>query len=394
MRRASFPGIALLFILCSASAFAAQITEPAFLPLSPQVMGQGGSYIADAQGYDAFFYNPAGFSRSNGAFTLTSSSTWVYARPDLLISQIAQNLAGTQTSSSLLNFINSQATTGGIGIGSSLGIGYVGGGFGLGAVLIFDSSLYGPTLLGVTGDLTATLGFIGGFSLPFDLGGGRKIYVGADIRPMIRIHAPVSNSTSVAVLNALTSGGDIGSALSGAATVYGSAIGLDVGAMAELGWFSLGLSVRDLGGTQFNYSTNTFGAVTGSLASRLSLPSGRSVNDTYAIPMDVGFGLAFHPDLGPTSLFFDPLLSFDMNNIIGAIDGSADFWTLLHAGTEIRLMNLFTIRGGVNQGYLTLGAGLKVLIFDMNMAIFSQELGAHIGDRPAAGMTFSLDCRI
>jgi hypothetical protein len=393
MRRVVFIAlVALLFRAGAASA--AQIDEAPFLPLSPAVMGQGGSFIADAHGYDAFFYNPAGYSRGNGAFTLTSTSTWVYARPDLLISQIVQNLAGTQTSSSLLNFINSQATTGGIGLGSSLGIGYVGEGFGLGTVLILDSSLYGQTLLGVTGDLTATLGFIGGFSVPLDLGGGNKLHVGADIRPMIRIHTPVANSIAVSVLSALTSGGDIGAALNGATTVYGSAIGLDLGAIAELGWFSLGLSIRDVGGTQFNYTTNTFGSVTGNLASHLSLPSGNSVNDVYVIPMDVGIGFTFHPDLGQASLFFDPRLSFDMRNIIGAIDGSVDFWTLLHAGTEIRLMNLFTVRGGINQGYLTAGAGLQFLIFDVNMAIFTQELGIHLGDRPAAGIAFSLDLRI
>ena len=385
---------AVSIILCSASAFGAQFTEPPFLPLSPEVMGRGGSSIADAQGFDAFFYNPAGFSRGNGAFTLASSTTWIYARPDLLISQVAQNIVGTQSSSSFLNFINSQVTTGGLGIGSSLGIGYVGQGFGLGAVLILDSSMYGQTLLGVTGDLTATLGFIGGFSLPFDLGGGMKIHVGVDIRPMIRMHTPVSNGTAIAVLNALTSGGDIGSALSSAATVYGSGIGLDFGVIAELGWLSLGLSIRDLGGTQFNYALNTFGGVTGSLASHGSFPSGSSISDTYVIPMNVGLGFAFHPDLGSTGLFFDPTLSFDMQNILGAIDGSADFWTLLHAGTEIRLMNLFAIRGGINQGYLTAGGGIKVLIFDMNMAIFTQELGAYLGDRPAAGMTFDLNIRI
>ena len=30
----------------------------------------------------------------------------------------------------------------------------------------------------------------------------------------------------------------------------------------------------------------------------------------------------------------------------------------------------------------------------MNMAIFTQELGAYLGDRPAAGMTFDLNIRI
>jgi hypothetical protein len=390
--RASYLAAAIVFLL-SAPAFAAQYDEEPFIPLSPVVMGQGGSYIASAQGYNAFFYNPAGFSRGNGAFTLTSSSSWIYSRPDLFLSQVAQSIVGTQTQTSFLNFINSQVTTGGLGAGSSIGIGYVGGGFGLGTALIIDSMLYGPTLLGVTGDLTATLGFIGGLSLPFDVG-GVKIHVGADIRPMIRIHTPISNSSAISVLTALTSGGNVFSALNSAKAYYGSGIGLDLGAIAELGWFSIGLSIKDVGGTQFNYSSNTFGTVTSTLGSQGNFPSGSPVSDTYVIPMDVGIGVAFHPDLGRTNLFFDPTFSFDMRNIVGAIDGSADFWTLLHAGTEIRLMNMFTVRAGLNQGYLTVGGGMKVFFLDMNMAIFTQELGAHLGDRPNAGMTVSTDIRI
>jgi len=211
---------------------------------------------------------------------------------------------------------------------------------------------------------------------------------------MIRIHTPISNSNALSVLTALTSGGDVGAALSSAAALYGSAIGLDLGAIAELGWFSIGLSIRDLGGTQFNYTSNSFGSVTGNLASFGGFPPGSSPSNTYVIPMDVGVGFSFHPDLGRANDFLDPSISFDMQNIIGAINGTADFWTLLHAGTEIRLMNVLTFRGGVNQGYLTVGAGVKLLIFDWNMAVFTQELGAHLGDRPECGMTFGLDLRI
>ena len=109
----------LIILLCSTTAFAAQINEEPFLPLSPAIMGQGGSFIADAQGYNAFFYNPAGFSRGSGAFTLASSSTWIYARPDMLITQIVQAATGSQSQSSLVNFINTQVTTGGLGVGSS-----------------------------------------------------------------------------------------------------------------------------------------------------------------------------------------------------------------------------------------------------------------------------------
>lgn len=391
MQRAFLSVVAMLLLLCR-PAFATQYDEEPFVPLSPVVIAEGGSFIANAQGYNAFFYNPAGFSRGSGVFTL-SSSTWIYSRPDLLASQIFQAVVGTQSSGSLLNFVNSQVTTGGLGAGSSIGIGYVGDGFGLGTALIVDSMLYGPTLLGVTGDLTATLGFIGGVSLPFDVGGGVKLHVGADVRPMIRIHAPISNGTAISILSALTTGGDLLSALNSSTAYYGSGIGLDLGAIAELGWFSLGLSIRDLGGTQFNYASNTFGAVTHSLASQAGFPSGSSVSDTYVIPMDVGLGFAVRPDLGRGNLFFDPVISFDMRDIIGAIDGSADFWTLLHAGAEIRLLSMFTVRAGLNQGYLTFGGGVKVWFLDMNIAVFTQELGAYVGDRPSAGMSIGTDIR-
>ena len=392
MGRASILAVTII-LLGSPAAFSTQYKEEPFAPVSPVFMGQGGSCIADAQGFGALFSNPAGFSRSKGAFTVTSSTSWVYSRPDLFLTQIAQAMVGTQTPNSFLNYINSQLTTGGLGAGSSMGMGYVGDGFGLGAAFIVDSLLFGPTLLGVTGDLTATLGFIGGISLPFEIG-GTKVHVGADVRPMIRMHSPITYVTANAIISALQTGGNVISALNSATTYYGSGIGLDLGAIAEIGWFSVGVSIRDLGGTQFNYSSNTFGALTTTLASQGGFPSGSGVGDRFVIPMDVGLGVTFHPDLGTTKLFFDPRFSFDMRNINGAIDGSADFWTVFHLGTEIRLLNMFTVRGGLNQGYLTLGGGIKIFFLDMNVAIFTQELGAHLGDRPNAGMTISADARI
>ena len=36
--------------------------EPKFQPQSPQIMAQGGSFTANAKGYNALFMNPAGFS--------------------------------------------------------------------------------------------------------------------------------------------------------------------------------------------------------------------------------------------------------------------------------------------------------------------------------------------
>jgi hypothetical protein len=391
--RKSLAIAAFIFTLCTGFSFAETFAEIPFVPLSPEVMGMGGAFVADTRGYNSFFYNPAGFSRDPGSFTLLDASSWIYSRPDQLFNLAAQSLAGTSTPGTITDFVADQVTGGGLGIGASLGIGYVGNGLGLGLVIIEDSLLYGQTLFGLAGDFTATVGFIGGLSVPFDVL-GFKIHVGGDIRPMIRIHSPLSNENAIAVVNALASGGDAFAALDSAKTLYGAGIGLDLGAIAEIGWFTFGLSLRDLGGTQFKYNASTFGTVVSTFSSQFQFPAGSAVTaDQYVIPMDIAFGIGFHPDMGSFGRFVDPSLSVDMHDLVGALAGTASVWTLLHAGAELKLISLFTVRAGLDQGYLTLGAGLKLLVLDINFAVFTRELGLHIGDQPNSGATLNLAIR-
>lgn len=384
---------ALIFFLASGPASAATIAEIPFLPMSPQVMGMGGSFIADAHGYDSFFYNPAGFSRSGGSFTLLSATTWAYARPDELFALGQKLSGGTGSSSSTLSFLNNQVTSGGFGIGASAGIGYVGNGLGLGMMIIEDSYLYGSSLMGASGYLTATIGFIGGLSVPFDVLGFR-LHVGGDIRPMVRVHAPISNSVALGMLTAIADGQDVLAPLNSADTLYGVGVGLDLGAIAELGWFTFGLSVRDVGGTQFKYNQNTFGTFSNTFGSTLRFPGGIPVTaDQYVIPMNVGLGAAFHPDLGATKYWIDPSISLDVQDLGGVLGGSNSLWYALHAGAQLRLINMFALRTGLNQGYLTFGAGVKLLVLDVNFALFTQELGVHLGDQPRAGATLDVAIR-
>jgi hypothetical protein len=208
------------------------------------------------------------------------------------------------------------------------------------------------------------------------------------------VHAPLSNTVAVKMLNALANGGDVLASLGSGTALYGVGIGLDVGAIAELGWFNLGLSIRDLAGTQFRYNTSSFSVLQSALTSSLQFPTtGTLVSaDQYTIPMDIAVGVAIHPDFGTFNNIIDPSISLDIRNIVGALSGQVSPWTLLHAGVETRLFSFFTLRTGINQGYLTLGGGMKFLVFDMNFALFTRELGAHIGDQPLSGM--SLDAAI
>jgi hypothetical protein len=383
---------ALLCAGLAAQAAAAEITEIPFAPLDPAVMGRGESLVADATGWDSFFYNPAGFSRQNGSFTLADTTSWIYARPDELMTLGQAALAATPSAADLLSFMSAQVTGGGIGAGMSAGIGYVGNGLGLGAMFVVDSLLSGPSLLGLSGDATATLGFVGGLSFPFELG-GITIHLGGAVRPMVRLHVPLGGADALALLSAVAGGTDILSALSGAPALYGVGIGLDLGTIVELGWFDLGVSVRDLGGTQFRYAGSTFGAATSALGAEFKFPAGSTVTDTYTIPMDIRVGMAFHPDLGTLSGVIDPSVSVDLDNVVGAVTGAASVWSLLHAGVNVKLLSLFTVSAGLDQGYVTAGAGLKLLFLDINAAVFTRELGAHLGDKPNSGVTLDVALR-
>ncbi|HEY9594239.1 MAG TPA: hypothetical protein VHE79_07170, partial [Spirochaetia bacterium] len=339
----------------------------------------------------SLFLNPAGFSRGQGEMTLGAVSSWIYSRPDALLGLAQGMIAGTSTSSDTLDFLNSQVTTGGIGAGSSLGIGYVGNGLGIGVAVMVDSYMYGATLLGAVGDLTATVGFIGGISVPFDLF-GFKLHVGGDIRPMIRVHVPLTNAVALSALMSIANGGDVLAALGSANAMYGAGVGVDLGAILELGWFDVGVSVRDLAGTTFTYSSSSFSALQSSLSSQASFPSsGTAVTaDTYTIPMDVAAGVSFHPDFGSLTNIVDPSIGIDLHDIVGVVAGDRSIWTALHVGTELRLLSMFTAQAGLNQGYFTVGGGVRLWIMDLDFAVFTRELGTHVGDKASSGLSFDV----
>jgi hypothetical protein len=115
--------------------------------------------------------------------------------------------------------------------------------------------------------------------------------------------------------------------------------------------------------------------------------------DQYVIPMDIAVGVAFHPDFGTFNNIIDPSISFDIRNVVGALAGGTSPWTLLHLGLETRFFSFFTLRTGINQGYLTMGGGLKFLFFDLNFALFTREMGVHIGDKPLSGMSMDASLR-
>jgi hypothetical protein len=80
-------------------------------------------------------------------------------------------------------------------------------------------------------------------------------------------------------------------------------------------------------------------------------------------------------------------------SLVGLFSGDRTVWTLLHAGAQVRILSLFSVSAGLNQGYLTAGFGVKLFFIDINAALFTRELGVRAGDKPNAGAALDVSIR-
>lgn len=399
-------GIALIALSVMFPSFAADAVElDPFFVYSPRIMAQGGSFTAIASGHEALFTNPAGFA-SRGSLTLGSVTGWGFLNPKSVMDQIDAAMASGGEIDPL-EIIKSQAKNG-FGGGASLGVSFVGGGLGLGFIASTNLLVQGDTFpLGLTGKYSTTLAVVGGYAHTFDIG-STKLILGADLRPMIRSYSTIDASTisnlmdaffdangnslspEMATIFAALNGGDPATAFA----YQGAGMGIDLGVKWELGSLTLGFSMRDLFNTKISMFKHGLGDYFEYLYNNAAFPSNEIQADgDFIIPMTINAGLAFHPDLGGLSFLIDPTFHVDLVDPIGVLQDGQSPWALLHMGTEVRVLRFIKVRGGINQGYVTGGLGMKILFLDLNASIFTSELGPYAGDQPSTGVSFEVALR-
>ena len=366
------------------------IYEPPLLPQSAEVMAQGGSFNANAKGFYSLFTNPAAFGKGKASLTLVSAMPWLYASSDE--ATIASLIAAAETENpmGIVNDLAGILTGPGIGAGLLTGMGFVGSNLGLGLVAMADVYAYGPKALGVEVDSHITLGFIGTLGIPINLG-GITLRVGGAVRPMYRIRIPnMGIDEALSIFAGDMEGGEI------ALPVYhGVGLGIDLAATADIGPLTASLSIRDLGGTPFQYSTSTLTETIAAFETG-ALPDGGAEipeDEKYIIPMVWNIGAAFHPDLGGLSKLIDPVVHANYAIPFVPIEEAPSFLSSLHAGAEVTLLTFLKLRAGFNQGYFTAGVGAHLLFLDVNVAYFGREMGSFAGARQSQGLTAEVAIR-
>lgn len=403
----------VLLGLCAAFSLAAEtVRQPEFRVRSPEIMGQGRSYVAVAEGYEALFSNPAGIAETRlPQWTAPSLTTWVYSRPDLLLStigalggddvQTAADDPDTTRDDLIIDALTEQFTTNGFGVGSAIGFGYVGNRIGLGLRLGVNSYLYGDTFpLGLEGEIDSQFTAVVGYAQPFQIGPVR-LTLGGALRPTLRISSFVDSDVAADLIEQFIGieTGDDGDGnqdlTESIRALNGWGVAFDLGTRVQYRSFAVAAQLRNAFNTTMEYSNNTLAEIQDALSAG-GLPRQTNdsadpayVEDSYVIPAELSIGAAWQPDLGLWSSIVDPELHFQITDPFGRTDPDRNvprsFWTRMHVGSEIRLLNFFDLRFGVNQGYFTLGTGLSLVFLDINFALYNEEFGRYPGDQPVGG---------
>lgn len=351
-----------IMILFMASGVLFAQTLDGLSPKDAKTMGMGGASKVFADRYQALFGNPAALASAKGSLTFADLSTWLYIKPTPSKIQDFQTLMNTEDDNERARLIAKfQTENNGLGGGASVGLGWAGKGFGLGLNMTADA--YTDAL---KVKMMTQLNGVVGLAIPFHLG-PVTIKAGLDGRIYFR-----TDSDGM---------WDIMSIDGTSLVINGTGLAADLGAIVELGPFMVGASVRDLG-MEIDMGKGKLDQM-----SSMDLPLPDSTPYSLNPKVYTGAGVKLGGRLLATSAFAE------VSDTLAVFEDSDALWMNLHVGAELKLLNMIAVRAGLNQGYISLGAGLDFLFLHADVAVFTEELGRYVGYMPRSGIAIQAAVR-
>lgn len=124
---------------------------------------------------------------------------------------------------------------------------------------------------------------------------------------------------------------------------------------------SAGASIDNVLGGRYNTSTIT--------------PVHNIGSDPLPANRIYGFGFSAKRDIG--YFFRDVMVAIEASDIGNNTNGS--IYRTIHMGAEARILHILRPRIGINQGYLTLGAGIDLKLLEIEAATWGEELSYNPG---------------
>lgn len=349
------------------------------MPTDARSVAMGGSSLVFAEGYGALWGNPAGLARKK-SLTILNTSTWAYLRPTPKNINAALTMVNQgATQDQIKAYLDELIAENGLGAGESLGFGWVESGIGLGLTSITDACASGSGLADSVLDIRSQTNAVVGMAWMMNLGPFQFDF-GADVRGYYRIENSEAKWAFTPIADALTSGSDLYSTISGDAVRGGFGVSIDAGATLSLGPVALGLMVRDIADKIALKSSSIR-----DIANSYMVPSGGL--DYYSIDPIYTAGLAFSVGRGTllgTNIYVE---ADDPLSLVSLFpDRVASISSKLRSGIEIEFLKFLSLRAGFNQGYFSFGAGIHILLLEVNAAVFTQPVDAAGGTVGRSGV--------
>lgn len=386
----------------------AQVAEP-FVGTSVRAMGMGGAGLGVKGYHDSFLINPANLTKSGFKFTFPSVTVIAYSPKAILESGAIEDFEeGTDDSmiSGAQKFLATIKKGYGDVLTTDVSTTLTIGSFGLSlqAQERLMSYKTGADMMStnliaqVTTAATAGLGFRIGI-VPEKI----SIDLGLTAQAVYKAYYEAQSASSITDMMAEDDPDIEGTFIGSTPLIAGYALPISAGVNVNFpAGLTLSVAAKNFNG---NYKMTTYNSVNDwayeVLGDRLTddadvTPSSSILEDEWTIESDwrLDAGLTWVPDIGS---LVRPVLAVDVVDItsMGGLQGDdlkRAFFEQTRLGASVRLLSILDVRGGISQGYKSIGAGLDLLIFHIDAAYSIQEYGASIGDKPidALSLRFSL----
>jgi hypothetical protein len=384
----------------------AQVAEP-FVGTSVRAMGMGGAGLGVKGYHDSFLINPANLTKSGFKFTFPSVTVIAYSPKAILESGAIEDFEeGTDDSmiSGAQKFLATIKKGYGDVLTTDVSTTLTIGSFGLSlqAQERLMSYKTGADMMStnliaqVTTAATAGLGFRIGI-VPEKI----SIDLGLTAQAVYKAYYEAQSASSITDMMAEDDPDIEGTFIGSTPLIAGYALPISAGINVNFPvGLTLSVAAKNFNG---NYQMTTYQSINDWSVEVLGNEIGEDTStdseftsEEFEIVSDwrLDAGLTWVPDIGS---LVRPVLAVDVVDItsMGGLQGDdlkRAFFEQTRLGASARLLSILDVRGGISQGYKSIGAGLDLLIFHIDAAYSIQEYGASIGDKPidALSLRFSL----
>lgn len=382
-----------------------QAGEP-FVGTSVRLLGMGGAGLGVRGYHDSFLINPANLTKSGFKFTLPSVTVTAYNPKAILESGLIEAIEDEDYANAASKFLNIFDIGYGDVLTTDVSTVLTIGSFGLALEMqerLMSYQVDGDSsslnlIAQVTTAATAGLGFRIGLvpdKISIDLGVTAKaVYKG--------YFEAINSGIATSLIDGSKEIDEI--FLSNTPLIAGYAMPISAGVNVNLPvGLTFSAAAKNFNG---NYKMTTYQSLIDWDEEVLQAglgddesPDSEFTSEEFEIESDwrLDAGLTWAPNIGS---LIRPVLAVDVVDVMSMSGLQGDdltraFYEQTRLGASVRLLSILDVRGGISQGYKSIGAGFDLLIFHIDAAYYVQEYGASIGDKPidALSLRFSLFSR-